>query len=87
MLQHVFLQYFFTHTQIVITLKKMLLKLSTLTRSMLDPSSCVSFSHVRRSGNKIAHNLARHSKNVRGLSVWVEDVPPHLVDVLFAEPG
>ena len=54
---------------------------------MLDPSSCVSFSHVRRSGNKIAHNLARHSRNVRGLSVWVEDVPPHLVDVLFAEPG
>ena len=56
-------------------------------KSMLDPSSCVSFSHVRRSGNKIAHNLARHSRNVRGLSVWVEDVPPHLVDVLFADPG
>ena len=87
MLQHVFLQYFFTQTRIVITLKKMLLKLSTLTRSMLDPSSCVSFSHVRRSGNKIAHNLARHSKNVRGLSVWVEDAPPHLVDVLFADLG
>ena len=77
----------FTHTRIFITLKKMLLKLSTLTRSMLDPSSCVSFSHVCRSGNKIAHNLARHSKNVRGLSVWVEDVPPHLVDVLFADLG
>ena len=54
-------------------------------KSMLDPSSCVSFSHVRRSGNKIAHNLARHSKNVRGLLVWVEDVPPRLVDVLFAD--
>ena len=56
-------------------------------KSMLGSSTCINFSHVRRSGNKIAYNLARHARNVRGLSVWVEDVPPHLVDVLFAEPG
>ena len=56
-------------------------------KSMLGSSTCINFSHVRRSGNKIAYNLARHARNVRGLSVWVEDVPPHLVDVLFAEPS
>ena len=56
-------------------------------KSMLVSSTCIKFSHVRRSGNKIAHNLARHARNVRGLLVWVEDVPPHLIDVLFANPG
>ena len=55
-------------------------------KSMLVSSTCIKFSHVRRSGNKIAHNLARHARNVRSLSVWVENVPPHLVDVLFAKP-
>jgi len=56
-------------------------------KSLLSPITSISFSHVCRCGNRIAHNLARHARNVRGLSVWVEDVPPHLVDVLFAEPG
>ncbi|XP_050259970.1 uncharacterized protein LOC126705055 [Quercus robur] len=55
-------------------------------KSMLVSSKCINFSHVRRSGNKIAHNLARHARNVRGLSVWMEDVPPHLIDVLFTDP-
>ena len=31
-----------------------------LAKSMLGPSTCISFSHVCSSGNKIAHNLARH---------------------------
>ena len=58
-----------------------------LAKSMLVSSTCINFSHVHRGGNKIAHNLARHARNVRGLLVWVEDVPPHLIDVLFANPG
>ena len=57
------------------------------TKSLLGPMTGISFSHVRICGYRIAHNLARHARNVRGLSVWVEDVPPHLVDVLFAELG
>ena len=56
-------------------------------KSMLVSSTCINFSHVRRSGNKIAHNLAIYARNVRGLSMWVEDIPPHLVDVLFVKPG
>ena len=55
-------------------------------KSMLVSSTCINFSHVRRSGNKIAHNLARHVRNVKGLFMWVEDIPPHLVDVLFIKP-
>ena len=58
-----------------------------LAKSMLGSSTCINLSYVRRSGNKIAYNLARHARNVKGLSVWVEDVPPHLADVLFAEPS
>ena len=40
------------------------------------------FIHIHRIGNRVAHNLAKY---VRGLSVWVEDIPPHLYDVLFAD--
>ena len=38
-----------------------------------------------RSGNNVAHNLAKHARHVRGCSVWMEDVPPHLSHVLFAD--
>ena len=56
-------------------------------KSTLVTSNCIAFSHIRRSGNRVAHNLAKHARHVRGLSVWVEDIPPHLYDVLFADPG
>ena len=36
----------------------------------------VSFTHVRRLGNAVAHNLAKHARHVAGLQVWMEDVPP-----------
>ena len=57
------------------------------TKSTLVTSKCIAFSYVRRTSNKVAHNLAKHARHVRGLSVWVENVPPHLFDVLFADPG
>ena len=38
---------------------------------------CISFSHVHREGNIVAHNLARHACHVIGFSVWMEDVPSH----------
>ncbi|KAK9998542.1 hypothetical protein SO802_018145 [Lithocarpus litseifolius] len=56
-------------------------------KSTLVTSNCIAFSHIRRSGNRVAHNLAKHAKHVRGLSVWVENIPPNLYDVLFADPG
>ena len=38
---------------------------------------CISFLHVCREGNNVAHNLARHARHVNGFSVWMEDVPSH----------
>lgn len=35
----------------------------------------ISFQHVGRDGNYVAHNLARHTRHVTGFSVWMEDVP------------
>ena len=56
-------------------------------KSTLVTSKCIAFTHIRRSGNKVAHNLAKHARHVRGLSVWMEDISPRLYDVLFANPG
>ena len=45
----------------------------------------VEFSHVKTEGNIEAHNIARHVRHVSKLSVWMEDVPPHLFVVIQAE--
>ena len=39
---------------------------------------CISFLHIRREGNNVAHNLARHAHHVTGSSVWMEDVSLHI---------
>ena len=45
----------------------------------------VEFSHVKREGNSVAHNNARHARHVSKLSEWMEDVPPHLSAVFQAK--
>ena len=47
--------------------------------------NCITFSHTRRIGNTVAHNLAKHARHVIGFKMWMEDVPPHLHSVLFAD--
>ena len=49
--------------------------------------NCFSFSHTCRSGNSLAHFLAKHARNIDGFSMWMEDVPPQVVDVLLADCG
>ena len=49
--------------------------------------NCVSFSHTRRSGNLDAHFLAKHVRLIDNFSVWMEDIPPQIVDVLLADLG
>ena len=56
-------------------------------KSTLVTSKCIAFSHIRRSGNRVAQNLAKHARHVRGLLVWVEDMPPDLYNVLYADTG
>ena len=40
---------------------------------------CIRFSHVRKEGNSVARNLARHARHVTGFQVWMEDVPSHTI--------
>ena len=49
--------------------------------------NCFSFSHTRRSGNSLGHSLAKHARTIVGFSMWMEDVPPQVVDVLLADCG
>ena len=49
--------------------------------------NCISFSHTRRIGNAIAHNLAKHARHVIGFKVWMGDVPPRLHSILLADYG
>ena len=38
---------------------------------------CISFSHVRKEGNIVTHNLVRQARHVTSYLVWMEDVPSH----------
>ena len=36
------------------------------------------YSHTKREGNSIAHNLARYAISIPNFLVWMEDIPPHI---------
>ena len=40
---------------------------------------------VRRMGNKLAHSLARKSKTLNHMQIWMENVPPDLLLVVQAD--
>ena len=42
-------------------------------------------SHVKRNGNSVAHNLAKHAIRIPDLQVWMEDVPSHIVSFLHSD--
>ena len=44
----------------------------------------VRFYHVKRQGNFVAHNIAKHARHVSEFTVWMEDVPPHLLAIILA---
>ena len=54
-------------------------------KSLANQFESVEFSLVKTEGNIEAHNIARHVIQVSKLSVWMEDVPPHLFVVIQAE--
>ena len=48
-------------------------------------SFCVS--HIHRQGNSVAQDLARQTRHVRVLMIWMRDVPPHNNSVLLVDFG
>ena len=46
--------------------------------------NCCSFVHVRRQGNRVAHALARWAINSPSLTIWMEDVPLDISNVVQA---
>ena len=42
------------------------------------------YSHVKRKGNKVAHNLAKHVLCISNFVVWMEDVPPPFISIVLA---
>ena len=47
--------------------------------------SIISFSHVRRHCNIVAHSIARQTISFSSLQVLMEDVQPEIADVLQAD--
>ena len=43
------------------------------------------FSHIKREDNSVVYNIARHARHVSELSVWTDDVPPHLYAIIQAK--
>ena len=61
--------------------------LISLIKQSLGIFSCISFSHTRRTGNSLAHNLTQYTRHIDALTVWMEDVPPQLHHVLITDFG
>ena len=45
----------------------------------------VLYSHIKRNGNSVAHNLARYAISIPDFQVWMKDVPSHIVSVLLSD--
>ena len=43
------------------------------------------YSHTKREGNYVAHNLARYANSIPDFSVWMEDVPPCIQSFVQAD--
>ena len=45
----------------------------------------VLYSHVKRNGNNVAHNLTRHVISIPDCQVWMANVYSHIVLVLHSD--
>ena len=43
----------------------------------------VNFNCIRRGGNRVAHSLAQHARNIVEDVFWMEDSPPPALNVLY----
>ncbi|XP_023924335.1 uncharacterized protein LOC112035736 [Quercus suber] len=53
-------------------------------RDVANQLDLVEFQYMPRQANKSAYNIARHARHVSEFTMWMEDVPPHLVSVIQA---
>ncbi|KAB2622200.1 hypothetical protein D8674_024382 [Pyrus ussuriensis x Pyrus communis] len=56
-----------------------------LCSSLLDLSSFISFTHIRRQANEVAHRLAYFSLSSTTPALWFEEPPDIILDVLFED--
>nr|XP_023905622.1 uncharacterized protein LOC112017406 [Quercus suber] len=49
--------------------------------------NCIFFSHTCRSGNLVAHSLAKRARLIDGFSVWMKDISSQVADILLANFG
>ena len=54
-------------------------------KALVSLFSSICFSHVSRTGNQAAHSLARRAILLENLNVWMEEVPPDILDVIQAD--
>ena len=45
----------------------------------------LSYSHIKRDGNKVAHSLARLALTTLGCTVWMEDIPSRTLPFIQAD--
>ena len=45
----------------------------------------LSYSHIKRNGNNVAHNLVKHAIRIPNFEVWMEDVSSHVVSFLHSD--
>ena len=45
----------------------------------------LSYSHIKRNGNSVAHNLAKHAICIPDFQVWMKNVPSHVVSFLQSD--
>ena len=43
------------------------------------------YSHTKREGNSVAHNLARYAISIPNFLVWMENIPPHIQHFVQAD--
>ena len=54
-------------------------------KALVSLFSSICFSHVSQIGNQAAHSLARRAILSDNLNVWMEEVPPNILDVIQAD--
>ncbi|KAK9272341.1 hypothetical protein L1049_002712 [Liquidambar formosana] len=73
----------FTATSVLLTLLGLIIE--DILIESASSFAMVSFSHIRREGNAVAHSLARYAQDVEDFCVWIEEVPNFVRDTFLVD--